>query len=367
MADNEIKKIQLNPALLRVPEKTRKNRRVRNTDGEAARSSEKSKQTSMNHLKRQILQKLRRGGGNMDGGESDDDVIPINTDSSEFDKSIEYFRNLERSLAPKHGGAPAPPSTTHAAPAPALIDTIYPIQPFQQHNNNPIENLKQQPQYGCLKGGTLPTYKTAAQTLRTAPTAAPVFYTAAPVAGGGGTQFYTPPNIYSIAPVAAPAHTPPPPIPTAAQTPIHGGASDAIKKYEDESTARIRDYIAQRTTAEQYAGIARKSVPAQKRRITKRTFHVGKSKIHPHVSVLLSNKTIRSRIITEKQHYNEIPIYTIKQFLQKKGLIKIGSNSPNHVLRSMYENAMLLGGDVVNHNKQTLLHNFLGGGETPSQ
>ena len=43
----------------------------------------------------------------------------------------------------------------------------------------------------------------------------------------------------------------------------------------------------------------------------------------------------------------------------KHGFIKVGTIAPNDVLRKMYESALLICGDVHNHNKDNLMYNFL--------
>jgi hypothetical protein len=97
--------------------------------------------------------------------------------------------------------------------------------------------------------------------------------------------------------------------------------------------------------------------PKQKK-ILRRTFHIGKSKVHPRVSVLVSNKTIRANTTLKKQQLKNIPIAEVKKYLLKNGFIKVGTTSPNDVLREMYENAKIIGGEVKNHNPENLLYNY---------
>lgn len=350
----ETKKIQLNPSLLRVSEKTRRNRAPRNGGGTASERSERSKVTSANLVKKQILNKIRqnyRDAEKYDGG-SDNEDIPIHTDNSEFESSVQYFNNLKQKMSAQSGGGgtiASPPQIQPQMPATAPFPVISaPAAPIPQLKTPPLI----QPQYGCLKGGSLPTFRNWQKTQKN-----PNYYNnnttpppivATPVAAMGGA-YYQPPSFVQSAP--APSMS----------TPIASSIVENRSQPSDwqKEKERIHQIMEQRRAAEKSIEVAQSSVPMRKRKVTRRTYHVGKSKIHPKVSVLLSNKTIRSQIMTEKQHYNEIPINDVKQYLQKKGLIKIGSNSPNHVLRSMYESAMLLGGDIVNHNKDTLLHNFL--------
>lgn len=97
--------------------------------------------------------------------------------------------------------------------------------------------------------------------------------------------------------------------------------------------------------------------PKQKRTV-RRTFKIGKSKTHPKVSVLVSNRTIRRTITTKTHELKQASMHDIKLFLIKRGLIRVGTSAPNNVLRQMYESATLLCGDVYNHNPDTLLYNF---------
>ena len=54
-----------------------------------------------------------------------------------------------------------------------------------------------------------------------------------------------------------------------------------------------------------------------------------------------------------------MPIQDVKKFLIKRGFIKVGSTAPNDILRKMYESAILICGEVQNHNPENLLYNFM--------
>jgi hypothetical protein len=97
--------------------------------------------------------------------------------------------------------------------------------------------------------------------------------------------------------------------------------------------------------------------PKQKR-VSRRTYLLGKSKTYPKVSVLVSNRTIRNKITTQKQLMKQTPLPEIKKYLIKHGFIKIGTTAPNDVLRKMYETATLMCGKIHNHNPDNLLYNF---------
>lgn len=97
--------------------------------------------------------------------------------------------------------------------------------------------------------------------------------------------------------------------------------------------------------------------PKQQRTV-RRTYKVGKLKNQPTVSILVSNKTIRNNTTTKTQLLKQTPMEEVRRVLIKKGFIKVGSSAPNDVLRKMYETTSLICGEIQNHNPDNLLYNF---------
>jgi hypothetical protein len=97
----------------------------------------------------------------------------------------------------------------------------------------------------------------------------------------------------------------------------------------------------------------------KRKKTIRRTYKIGRSKIMPKVSVLVSNKTIRNNITTKAQLLKQVPLHEMRRFLIKHGFIRVGSTTPGDVIRKMYETSMLMCGEIQNHNPDNLLYNFI--------
>ena len=226
--------------------------------------------------------------------------------------------------------------------------------------------LRPPPQYGCLKGGNLPTYRMwKNQTVKYPPASTPARN---PLSAGLSIS----PSIVvsggapSGGSVAERNDPPPPPTPPSSSflsskpAWISGGgggngSGEGIRPKLTEMS-KLHEIKKQREKSKQMARHKRQ------KRTLRRTFRVGKSKYYPNVAVLVSNKTIRKQIATKSQLLKTTPMEEVKKTLIKKGLIKVGSVAPNDVLRKMYESVSLVCGDVYNHNPENLLFNYLNAG-----
>ena len=99
----------------------------------------------------------------------------------------------------------------------------------------------------------------------------------------------------------------------------------------------------------------------KRKKTIKKTFYLGNMPRLGKVSVLIPNKTIRKKILTEKEKHNETSISQIKSFLLKNGFIKLGTTAPDYLLIDMYKNIKMIGGNVINHNIDNLLSGFSSG------
>jgi hypothetical protein len=90
----------------------------------------------------------------------------------------------------------------------------------------------------------------------------------------------------------------------------------------------------------------------------RRKYTLGRSNICRKVGVLIKDNNTRKQIMDAHKELKRKNINEIKTHLREHDLIKVGSNAPNDVIRSIYESSMLTG-IVNNNNKETMLHNFI--------
>jgi len=89
----------------------------------------------------------------------------------------------------------------------------------------------------------------------------------------------------------------------------------------------------------------------------------GKRVLEGKVSVLVKDRQTRKKIELEKKQLRKHDIHKIRLYLQKHGLLKVGSPAPDDILRELYEQSFLTG-DVSNKSKDILVHNYLNDEQT---
>jgi hypothetical protein len=95
------------------------------------------------------------------------------------------------------------------------------------------------------------------------------------------------------------------------------------------------------------------------RRITRTyKYKLGKRKDNKHIGLLIKNRETQKKIKQEVSQLKQQPIQDVKNFLREKNLIKLGSQAPNDVLRKLYEDSVLAG-EITNTNNNNLVHNYL--------
>uniref|UniRef100_A0A6C0B9D2 Uncharacterized protein n=1 Tax=viral metagenome TaxID=1070528 RepID=A0A6C0B9D2_9ZZZZ len=316
---SEKKTIQFNPELLKFANggKTRKAR----PEGESKSGTMRLKQprkrdeTFKKHSILKMIRKHQQEKYNkmLESFEKPKERRSVESEkfNNDFEESKQFMdkltddMNLKKSLhnSTIRHHSQAPTSLIQTLP---LDEVLLSNETFEKNNSLTLN----QPKYGCLKNGSLPTYKswiTATQKNR-------------------------------------PIIENPMPIPIERNNNLLRASE--LKQRMEKINAR--------------QPLKRKQ---KQKRIVRRTFKIGKSTVVPRVSVLVSNRTIRNKVTTEGQLLKQKPLEEIKRYLIKRGLIRVGTTAPNDVIRKMYECSVMMCGEVQNHNPDNLLYNFFNNDE----
>jgi len=347
---NEEKRlISINPDLFKVSSNsTRKNQKKNDKKNIKIRNPNAVKEKNNKTLKRNLIKYLRhkkKQDIDFDIPKKKGKTEDIYDFENNFDESVNYLLKLTKELEskknqqePKNHTLKQYPDQVPYEQVNLSLPSILNEPPYQSQPQS-LKEKKQQPQqkvshsnvvqpnYGCLKGGKLPTYKiwknktekvystssSPNQKLQTMPSTKPMVI-----------------NEMASTPLTIP------------QKPYERLKIEQMKQIKQKEPPKPKR-------------------PKQKQKTLRRVYRVGKSKIYSKISVLVSNKTIRKNIMSQTQLLKQTPIQEVKQYLIKKGFIRIGSIAPNDVLRKMYETAKTMCGEIQNHNPENLLFNFLNG------
>lgn len=352
------KTITINPELFSISANntTRKKREPTEPKKLKIREPSQNKQSAktlknklLNYIRKTQEENYRKMHGHDPEIKSTYKQSPVETFDNEFESSLKYLTQIaenastsvaNHSLANstlKNYQAMNPESILNHMTDRANMSTNNPLDiplyntlpdPSPESPTYKIHPSSSRPPWGCLKGGSLPTYrnwKNQTQrilqpdiSIRNTPSASPII---------------PPPSQMNIRPPAEP--------------------------YIDDVQRAIIHKTREKMNQASAIQVKKTELKYKKRKKTiRRTYKVGKSKIAPKIGVLISNKTVRNNISTKKQQLKQIPIEEIRKTLIKRGFIKVGSLAPNDVLRQMYESMVLVCGEVQNYNPDNLIYNF---------
>lgn len=343
---SEHKTIQINPALFSIsPAKTTRKRTDPKQKNSPPIKVKNNNPKNTSTLKRNLLKMFR----NHYDEKYKHDVLEKKpllyvAPKTDFEDSLEYLNQLSENPPPLTPSTTTIQQTFLTTTPPNHTMKNYTTRPlpyenrvnlpptFVMNQQPPLGNnmvLKpphyQVPQYGCLKNGSLPTFKTWKHS----------------------TQRNSFPNI------------PKPSADSIVQQNIPTEQFDKhLQSQLEELSLRDQRQKINEGLHRQKQDEKGKQKQKQQRRICRRTFHVGKSKQHPRISVLVSNKTIRNNTNLKLSKLKNTPLPEVRKYLLKNGFIKTGSNTPTDVLRQMYESASLICGEVKNRNPENLLYNY---------
>ena len=239
--------------------------------------------------------------------------------------------------------------------------------PFESYVNNYSDNtppvtLNSEPQWGCLKSGNKPTFRSfhnktckVSTTIDSEPnnnnnnnytseSAPVVFDTATTTATTATTATATGSDSESESERDGPD-------PVALSEVLYGSRQQRLNDYRNEQVKTDKKNIEPVIKIKQ-----------TKQRIVTKKYKLGKytNKTGPVIGVLIKNVQTQRNVERKRNEMKHIPLDTIISRLHKKRLLKVGSSAPPDVLREMYESSMLAG-DIENEGNDIALHNFLAG------
>lgn len=296
--------------------------------------------------KRSILNMIRKhqetNYNNKFGNKSNTDNTEniTNISHNTFNEATDFFKNLE-SNRPKqtvsHNHTLKNYNANNTSPnivtnLPSNIsnvtNTIIPSNNIES-SLNINRSILPAPKYGCLKNGELPTYRNFMnQTRKNVP------ITCDPNPIGLSTNTVASINSNNTSNIDIPI----------TQQPYVNNTLESLA-INQKMDNKLKNQLKKRKM--------------KRKKIIRRTYKIGRSKIMPKISVLVSNRTIRNNTINETYKIKQVPLYEMRKYLIKQGFIRVGSNTPNDVLRKMYETTKLMCGEIQNHNPDNLLYNFI--------
>ena len=256
--------------------------------------------TSSNKMKREFLKKIKDFQNKRVESFKTDSVIEKTADENEFEqefnKSLMFLQNI---ASAKELKKPPQDNIVHeiSVGLPKSMKLSNDIDvPVQSHRTT--IRLPPRPLYSCLKNSSRPTYRTWVNSQK------------------------LPVKLQSVI--------------------IH----DMPAPEDTERTAKLSAYKEKK-----------QCVPIKTRKITT-TIKRSLGKIGNSVGILIKSRQTRRKIQYEQTKINQTSIHDIKKYLRDRNIIKIGSNSPNDVLRKLYEQC-ILAGDITNNSENIMLHNFI--------
>jgi hypothetical protein len=277
--------------------------------------------------------------------------------TNELEKAKEYLNNLKEKQEKNRN---THNTTIKRTPnMPVIIPPTTSAVNYNENNNRftPVIPTTS-PQYGCLKNGNLPTYKTFIRTSKHQPS----IHIGNPVKPSSLSPIHISMHSDMPKPSLNPVQVSIPPINNPFTQKITEQKSVInTEMINSKLNNELNKVAALKQSAELLTQLKQNNRPKRMlhRKTVRRTYKIGRSSKFPKVTVLVSNKTIRNNTTTKSQLLKQTSIQDVKKGLIKRGLIKAGCTTPNDVLRKMYESVMMICGDVQNHNPDNLLYNYM--------
>ncbi len=264
-----------------------------------------------NDIKKKLIAKIKAHQKKEKDREITEKEKEENTFKNEFQETLSYLETMKKKKA-KAKEKKRQRKEKKRNKTMKQAQTSVDIKPDIQIDLQPMNStIAPAPPYGCLKGGNKPTYRQYNKTLKKNKEDIQNEYKIKPPLFNLNTQFEE--------------------------------RADKLEKLKDKFKE-----INQPTKP--------KKTKIKTRRI-RRKITLGKNRKGGFIGVLVKSKKTRKNVKKEVDVLKRKSIQEVKEYLRKHNLTKIGSNAPDHILRTTYESAYL-SGDINNSNPDILLHNW---------
>ena len=398
------KTIQINPALFNIS-KTRKNHHSSSRSGGGNGEKKVAPLISPNQLKTQLLRRIKEhkyrenrendskrmgGGSNINTKEKENSNQDIAAYTDEFEESLNYLKSLSNqkeeiqkktlknyssllSSSSSRSSSYVLPSVDLELPESLkeVVPTFHPViqDPFRL--NYSVDNVVP---YGVLKGGMKPTYRSFLKTQKNYGSL--LGESSALIPTTMASTITNTPTVNRLERLKEKIRNKQEDLQQQRQVDDIVMTQNLIQKpiVNHSINTEIKEQVA--LADEEPVSVPMNTnpsilpsslspnysqVPSNRRRFLKRTirrkYTLGKSQLKRTVGILLKDRNTRKKVLMAHKDLKRTTIHDVKKYLRDHNLIKIGSNTPNDVVRKIYETAMLAG-DITNHNNEVLLHNL---------
>ena len=297
------KSISINPTYFKIGKSAKKEKR---------KKPKMKNSLKPNDIKKKLIAKIKAHQKKEKDNEVSDREKEENTFKNELQETLSYLEDIKKKKEEKKRkkAEKKRQKTMKNQNRPKISQSVEQIKSDINVDLEPMKVVNDPP-YGCLKGGSKPTWRQYNKTLKKNKEDITSEYKLKP------QLFETKPEFIE--------------------------RSDKLDELKNKFKARNQP------TKPKKSKIKTKRI---RRKIT-----LGKNRKGGFIGVLIKNKKTRKNLKKEVDVLKRKSIQEVKEYLRKHNLTKIGSNAPDHILRTTFENAFL-SGDVSNQNADILLHNW---------
>lgn len=261
--------------------------------------------------------------------------IENDRDADDFSQSIDFLKSLSKkkqnNLTQKTN---FPLEKTIQSPAPVI--SVVPSEITSEHPS--ILNKTSAPVYGCLKNGSLPTFREFKNKTFKKP------YEDSNISLTINEAITTP----MINPIIIQSDQ--------SDQSDQSNQSNQSNESDESKLTLVNDLVP--VNIDDF-GSYKVTAPVQEKCLTKpKTIKYTLGKKDNIVSVLIKNAHTRKNIVDSIARVKETKITDMKKYLKQHNLLKSGSKCPPDIIKKIYEQSFLCG-IIKNNNKDNLIENFL--------